>query len=116
MVKTHFDDFTAIVKGTFNKHKLILPILTAIGAWGGFPKGPKSFHKLTESKLFQYFFLWILIFQGGSEAEFDVSVIAVFLVYCITELVVYLENNYFQITEKFTQKSINGHPILYQEI
>ena len=94
-MSTHFDDFFKLFKGNFELTKLILPILTAIGAWGGFPKGPRSFQKLTENKLFQYFFLWLLIVQGRGGVELDITLITVLFVFIITEIIIYIEDRYY---------------------
>lgn len=112
---SHFDDFTNLANGVFNHNKLILPLLTAIGAWGGFPKGPKSFEKLSQNKFFQYFFLWILIVQGGSNAEFDISLIAVIIVFILTEFIMYIEKKFNLIEDFKNIKSINDYPILYRK-
>ena len=43
----------------------LLPIATAVGAWGGFPAAPSFFTDLAKNELFQYFMLFVLIWQGG---------------------------------------------------
>lgn len=89
----HFDDVISLFSGKFKSSKLLLPILTAVGAWGGLPEGPRSFKMVTQNKIFQYFFLWILIMQGGGGADMDLSLIAVAAVFIITEIVIAIENS-----------------------
>lgn len=71
--------------------KLVLPMLTLLGAWGGFPKPPKSFEFLAENRFFQYFFLWVLVMQGGASADPDLSLVAVIVFGLFSELVFFLE-------------------------
>ena len=62
---------------------ITLPIATAIGAWGGFPEPPTVFKKLAEYQLFQYFLMFVLIWQGGgqqnSTTAFVITMVMVFL-------------------------------------
>lgn len=79
-LKTFFDDIVAFAN-PFKApwHKLVLPLLTLIGAWGGFPKAPAIFDKIAKDKWFQYLFLWILVMQGGASADPGLSFIAVLI-------------------------------------
>ena len=52
-----------------NPNQLILPLATAIGAWGGFPEPPQLFKKLAKIELFQYLMVAILIWQSGNESN-----------------------------------------------
>lgn len=47
-----------------------LAIATALGAYGGFPRAPKWWIKLSQSAIFQFFTLWLLIYsrnRAGNE-------------------------------------------------
>lgn len=77
--------------------KLVLPLLTLLGAWGGFPAPPKSFEFLAKSPFFQYFFLWVLVMQGGASADPDLSLVAVLLFVLFAELVKFIES---RVTKK----------------
>lgn len=73
------DDVTRLITGDFKNllPRLVLPMLTLIGALGGFPQPPKSFAFLANNRFFQYFFLWVLVMQGGASADADLSLVAV---------------------------------------
>jgi hypothetical protein len=62
----------------------LLPIATAVGAWGGFPEAPKFWKDLTErSELFRYFTVFILVWQGGGGQNARVSLAITVLLYII---------------------------------
>ena len=52
---------------------LILPIVTAIGAFGGFPEPPNMFKKVIQNKVVQYLLLFLLIWQGGGGQNWKLS-------------------------------------------
>lgn len=82
-----FDEIFALKNPfTFPWSKLIMPMLTLIGAWGGFPDSPQIFKKITEYRIFQYLFLWVLVMQGGASADPGLSFISVIIFVIITEL------------------------------
>jgi hypothetical protein len=87
------DDITSLFKADFKTlgPKLVLPALTLLGAWGGFPTPPKSFSFLAKNRFFQYFFLWVLVMQGGASADPDLSLVAVLIFVLFAELVKYFE-------------------------
>lgn len=87
------DDLTKLVTGDFKTlfPKLILPMLTLIGALGGFPAPPKSFQFLADNKFFQYFFLWVLVMQGGGSVDADLSLVAVLLFVLVIEGIKFFE-------------------------
>ena len=86
-LKSFLDDIVAFANPiTAPWHKLILPLLTLIGAWGGFPKAPSIFEKVAQNKYFQYFFLWVLVMQGGASADPGLSFIAVGIFALVTEI------------------------------
>jgi hypothetical protein len=82
--------------------KLFLPLLTLLGAWGGFPDAPESFKFLTEISIFKYVFLWVLVMQGGAGSDFDLSLVAVILFYILTEGIKYLERR----SGRFNKKNV----------
>ena len=45
---------------------LILPLGTALGAFGGFPEAPMWLQNLQQNEWFRYFSLFVLIWQGGA--------------------------------------------------
>ena len=86
-VQSFFDEIFALRNPfTFPWSRMIMPMLTLIGAWGGFPDSPKIFKKISEYRLFQYFFLWVLVMQGGASADPGLSFIAVIIFALITEI------------------------------
>jgi hypothetical protein len=94
VLPTYIDDAVSFLTFDFKTlgPKLVLPILTLIGALGGFPTPPKSFAFLAENRFFQYFFLWVLVMQGGASADPDLSLVAVLIFVLFIELVKYIEN------------------------
>lgn len=94
LTKTNFtDDLTSFIKFDYKTlgPKLILPFLTLLGSWGGFPEAPKSFQKLADNNFFKYFFLWVLVMQGGASADPDLSLVAVIIFGIISESIKYFE-------------------------
>lgn len=45
---------------------LILPLGTAMGAFGGFPEAPMWLKSLQQNEWFRYFALFVLVWQGGA--------------------------------------------------
>lgn len=71
--------------------RLILPFLTLVGAWGGFPEPPRMFKKIVEYRFFQYFFLWVLVMQGGASVDPGLSLVSVIVFVSISEVIKMLE-------------------------
>ena len=65
---------------------LILPIVTAIGAFGGFPQPPKVFGRLIKYEPVQYFLLFCLIWQGGAEQDWKLALKVTLVLYIIVTL------------------------------
>ena len=86
-----FDEFRQIITFSFSPGKLVLPFLTLIGAWGGFPDSPRMFKKLTTWRPFQYFFLWVLVMQGGASVDPGLSLLSVLIFVAITEVIKMIE-------------------------
>ena len=97
-----FDEFKQIITFQFSFTKLILPFLTLIGAWGGFGEPPRMFKSLTTWRPFQYFFLWVLVMQGGASTDPGLSLVAVLIFVAITEVIKLIEGSEKDSTEKFT--------------
>ena len=90
-LESMFDEFKQIATFQFPLSKLILPFLTLIGAWGGFPSAPRMFNFLAEWRPFQYFFLWVLVMQGGASLDPGLSLVAVLIFVAITEIIKLIE-------------------------
>ena len=69
-----------------NLGKWILPLATALIAWGGYPEPPQVFVSLTRFELFRYMLLFILIWQGGAQQDFKTALIATAIMYFITKI------------------------------
>ncbi len=67
----------------FNFDKLILPLATAIGAFGGFPDPPKIFEDLIKFEIIKWFLVFVLIYQGGGGADIEFSFFVTIIVYVI---------------------------------
>lgn len=72
-----------------NMQNLLLATSTLIGAWGGFPDSPKIFKKITENIFVQYFLVFILLYQGGTNQDITLSL--------IMTLVFFIVNKYIDI-------------------
>lgn len=93
-IQSFFDDIWEISNPlTFRWTKMIMPFLTLLGAWGGFPDSPRIFKAITSFRLFQYIFLWILVMQGGASADPGLSFIAVLIFGGITEVIKLIEGS-----------------------
>lgn len=59
----------------------ILPLATAMGAFGGFPPAPPMFAKLSAHPAFQFFTLFVLIWQGGGQQNMQLSLYTAAIVF-----------------------------------
>lgn len=69
-----------------NLGQWVLPLATALIAWGGFPQPPEIFVKLSQYELFQYLLVFILIWQGGAKQDPKTALIATAIVYIISKM------------------------------
>jgi len=70
----------------------VLPLATAVGAFGGFPKPPALFSRLADNEIFQHLLLFVLIWQGGSGQNARKAAITTLMVYVGTKVLDMLEN------------------------
>ena len=104
-------NFTGDIEMLFSKDfhkvlvKLVVPLLTLIGAWGGFPKPPQMFNELVKYRFVQYFLLWVLVMQGGAKLDADLALIAVIVFVIINETLKYYERK----NEEFTLLEPHSH-------
>lgn len=69
-----------------NLGQWVLPLATALIAWGGWPKPPEIFVTLSQYELFQYLLVFILIWQGGAKQDVKTAIIATAIVYIISKM------------------------------
>ena len=69
-----------------NLGRWVLPLVTAMIAWGGYPSPPQAFVMLTDYELFRYALLFILIWQGGGQQDLKTSLIATAIIYFVTKI------------------------------
>lgn len=62
-----------------------LPLITAVGAWGGFPNPPRVVQRLFAHKIVQYAMVFMLVYQGGSNQDLMVSAIVTAVIFVITK-------------------------------
>ena len=62
---------------------LVLPLATAIGAYGGFPTPPRFFNELTQNELFQWALVFVLVWQGGSGQDTKLAGLITALMYAV---------------------------------
>lgn len=68
---------------------LILPLVTAMGAFGGFPEPPNIFKNIIKNKFVQYFLLFLLIWQGGGGQNWKLSAkvtVIIFILFFIIKI------------------------------
>jgi len=70
---------------------LILPIVTALGAFGGFPEPPNTFKKIINIKVIQYILLFLLIWQGGGGQNWKLSAIVTVVIFIIITIMNFIE-------------------------
>ena len=66
--------------------KIVHPVATVLGAWGGFPEPPSFFKRLTKNELFQYFLVFVLVYQGGEKMEIATSLMVTVGLYLLTKI------------------------------
>ena len=66
-----------------NLFKMLAPITTAVGAWGGFPTPPQWFTQLAHNEWFQYAMLFVLIYQGAGASNPKTSLAFTIVFYII---------------------------------
>jgi len=62
---------------------LILPLATAIGAYGGFPNPPRFFSELTQNEMFRWALVFVLVWQGGSGQDAKLAVLVTALMFAL---------------------------------
>ena len=62
---------------------LILPLATAIGAYGGFPAPPAFFSELTQNEMFRWALVFVLIWQGGSGQDMKLALLVTALMFAV---------------------------------
>jgi len=63
-----------------------LALMTAIGAFGGFPQPPRQFNEMVRDETFQYLMLWVLIYQGGGSQDPKLTTLTTVLVYAMVQM------------------------------
>ena len=65
--------------------QFVLPLATAIGAYGGFPDPPRFFSNLARNEIFRYVLLAVLIYQGGAGQDIKLSVLVTVIIFALTK-------------------------------
>ena len=63
--------------------KIVITILTALGAWGGFPAPPKAFNRLVTNEVVQYLLVFVLLMQGGTGGNYKLAGLATGIMYVL---------------------------------
>ena len=82
---------------------LILPLVTAVGAFGGFPDPPNMFKRVVKNKIVQYLLLFLLIWQGGGGQDWKLSAKVTAVVFVLITLI----NMFDKKKENFTENNNN---------
>ena len=69
----------------YSLEQMVLPLATAIGAYGGFPDPPRFFNNLVRNEFFRYVLLAVLIYQGGAGQDIKLSVLVTFVIFALTK-------------------------------
>lgn len=68
----------------------IHPIATVLLAWaiasGGFPQAPAFFQRLCTNELFQYFLVFVLVYQGGGRQDVGVALMVTVGLFLVTRI------------------------------
>jgi hypothetical protein len=68
----------------------IQPLATALIAWAiasnGFPQAPEFFRQLCSMELFQYFLVFVLIYQGGGRQDAGLALMVTLGLYLVTKI------------------------------
>lgn len=67
--------------GKLDTPTMTLAFATAVGAWGGYPQPPDVVKSLFSSELFQYFAVFVLVWQGGANQDLGVAVAGTAMLY-----------------------------------
>lgn len=67
-----------------NTNALYFPMLTAIGSVSQFPKS-QFLSDLGQNELVQWFFVFILIMQGGGAGNVNLSIVATLVLYVLVK-------------------------------
>lgn len=70
----------------YSGKQLLLPLATAVGAFGGFPKAPAFFSELTNNEVGRYLVLFILIWQGGAGQDMKLALMVTALMYVLSQV------------------------------
>lgn len=70
----------------YSGKQLLLPLATAIGAYGGFPKPPAVFNELTNNEIGRYALLFVLVWQGGAGQDMKLALLVTALLYVVSQL------------------------------
>jgi hypothetical protein len=85
MVKT-----ASIPLGPTSFSNYIHPVATVLLAWaissGGFPQAPQFFQQLCQNELFQYFLVFVLVYQGGGRQDVGTALMVTVGLYLITKI------------------------------
>lgn len=66
--------------------EIVHPLATVVGAWGGFPEPPHFFKRLAQNELFQYFLVFLLVYQGGGSEDIATSLMVTVGLYLVTKI------------------------------
>ena len=66
------------------------PIATVLLAWaissGGFPQAPQFFQQLCQNELFQYFLVFVLVYQGGGRQDVGTALMVTIGLYLVAKI------------------------------
>lgn len=72
--------------------KWIVALLTAVGAFGGFPPAPKFIQRSSILPAFQFVALFVLVLQGGGGMDFGFSLVVTGTVFLALKIIEMVEN------------------------
>ena len=79
---------STITSGALGLKGLLLPLATAFVVWGangGFPKPPQIIQQLSRNELFQYFLVFIFVWQGGAQQNIQTALLATVILFLIAK-------------------------------
>lgn len=98
------------IQGIKNWSDWIHPLATVMGAWGGFPKPPKIFLKLTQYELFKWFLVFTLAYQGGAREDIKQALIITVVFFLIAKILDFQDVIATDIEHESASSIASPHP------
>ena len=72
----------------FSANQLLLALATAVGAFGGFPRGPAVLQQVAQTELGRWAAVFVLAWQGGAQQDVKLAGLVTAALYAATRVLV----------------------------